>query len=95
MKRHFRNMMKEYEEGKLDFEHVQLSVASYKGYFKHGNTYHFKKKIFDDFVLRRKSLDVDMEIPEPMTAWVEDYIWQNYIDASQFVESGEGEFSKK
>lgn len=84
VKRSFRRMRKEYAEGRMDFEQIQMSLASYKGYMKHGNTYLFQKKLFDEFVLKRNPTTKEIVCLDRVKAWVDDALWQGYIDEEQF-----------
>lgn len=84
VKRSFRRMRKEYAEGRMDFEQIQMSLASYKGYMKHGNTYLFQKKLFDEFVLKRNPTTKEIVCLDRVKAWVDDALWQGYMDEEQF-----------
>ena len=54
-KRRLKKLKKDYENGDIELDDVRNSVASYKGHLKHGNTFFLRKKVFNNFVLTKKS----------------------------------------
>lgn len=62
VKRRFRQLQRDYAEGRIDLKDVNASLASYNGHLMHGNTYHLKKKLYRDFVLQRKPRELDTNL---------------------------------
>ncbi len=55
MKRRLKYLKGQYENGELDLEKITEAVSSYKGLLIHCNSYNFRKKFFDEYVLQRKN----------------------------------------
>lgn len=64
MKRRLKQVQELYNSGKMEFEKVNETVQSYCGVLKHCNSYKLKSKIFEGFVLTRKSEDLEPESSE-------------------------------
>lgn len=54
MKRRLKFLRKRYEEGNVELPKVTEAVASYKGLLKHCDSYNFRNKFFEEYMLQRK-----------------------------------------
>jgi RNA-directed DNA polymerase len=53
MKRMLRRFEQDYADGSIELEHITASIASWLGHASHANCYNLKKRLFQDFRLRR------------------------------------------
>lgn len=54
MKKRLKFLQKQYSKGNISLRQVNFTVQSYLGILKHCNSYCLKKKIFNDFVLKKE-----------------------------------------
>lgn len=54
MKRKLKNFKRAYANGNITQEAVKRSLVSYSGHLSHGHTYHLRKRLLSNLVLRRK-----------------------------------------
>lgn len=52
-KRRLKTLQRDYKNGSKSLEDIKMSLSSYKGHLKHGHTYMLKKKIYNNFVLKK------------------------------------------
>lgn len=55
MKRRLKVYKRKYETGEMEFKEIDCSIQSWLGHARHADTYRLRRKMFDDFVLVRKT----------------------------------------
>lgn len=53
-KRKLKVFEQKYAEGEIEFKEIDCCVQSWLGHAKHANTYHLRRKVFDEFKLVRR-----------------------------------------
>ena len=62
-KRRLKAFQEKYRSGKMDFDAIKRSLASYDGHLQHGHTWKLKTKVYGNFVLTKAPKRGQTDIP--------------------------------